>query len=278
MIAMFSEVLAGPGEGRAVGAFTAYDLETACGVLGAAESRRVPAILLLSRAAFQAPRGQLLFEAIGAASRSAAVPVCIQLDHVSDLALIERAAQIGCGAVMADGSRLELEENAELVAEAVRRVDNSVAVEGELGHLAGGEDIARAVSAGGLTDPAQVGEFVERSGLSCLAVSIGNVHGTYAQPPRLDWERLTQIRQATAVPLSLHGASGLSDADIIRAIELGISKVNVNLELRQAYIRATAEFIDSESEGFDMLQLHDRQVRAIEAIAGAKLDTFSGAA
>jgi fructose/tagatose bisphosphate aldolase len=152
-----------------------------------------------------------------------------------------------------------------------------VAVEGELGHLAGGEDVARAVTAGGLTDPGLVGDFVAQTGLSCLAVSIGNVHGTYAEPPRLDWERLARIRQATAVHLSLHGASGLSDADISRAVELGIGKVNVNLELRQAYMKATAEVLQGGSEGYDMLDLHERQVAAVEAVAGAKIDILSGA-
>jgi ketose-bisphosphate aldolase len=276
VIALFSEVLGRPGAGRAVGAFTAYDLETACGVLGAAESRKAPVILLVSRAAFQAPRGALLFEALDSASRQAAVPVCIQLDHVSDLALIERAAQLGCGAVMADGSKLDFDGNVKLVAEARQRVEGCVAVEGELGHLAGGEDVARATMAGGLTDPVLVAEFVVRSGLSCLAVSIGNVHGTYAEPPQLDWERLARIRQATPVHLSLHGASGLSDADISRAVELGIGKVNVNLELRQAYMKATAEVLEGGSEGYDMLELHERQVAAVEAVAAAKIDIFSG--
>ncbi len=278
MIAPLAEVLGEPGAGRAIGAFTAYDLETACGVLGAAERRHTPVILLLSRAAFEAPRGQVLFEAIDAAARNTSVPVCIQLDHVSDLALIERAAQIGCGAVMADGSKLEFDSNIQLVAEARQRVGGDVAIEGELGHLAGGEDVARAVLAGGLTDPAVVNDFVVRSGLSCLAVSIGNVHGTYAEPPKLDWDRLARIREATSVHLSLHGASGLPDADISRAVSLGISKVNVNLELRQAYMQATADALEGGSEGYDMLKLHDRQAEAIEAVAGAKIDIFAGAA
>jgi ketose-bisphosphate aldolase len=281
MIAGFSEVLGEPGSGRAVGAFTAYDLETACGVLGAAECRQAAVILLVSRAAFEGPRGPRLFEALAAVSQLAEIPVCIQLDHVSDMTLIERAGQAGFGAVMADGSKLGFDGNVELVAEARRLLGSAgaeVEVEGELGHLAGGEDVARAVSAGGLTDPARVGDFVAGSGLSCLAVSIGNVHGTYAEPPRLDWELLARIRETTAVHLSLHGASGLSDADIARAVELGITKVNVNLELRQAYMQATAETLEGASEGYDMLELHDRQVAAIEAVAGAKIDIFGGAA
>lgn len=279
MIASFSQVLGEPGAGRAVGAFTAYDIETASAVLAAAQSRERPVILLVSRAAFAQPRGPALVESLHACAERASVPVCIQLDHVADAALIERAAQLGCGAVMADGSKLELERNVELVRGARELLAASgCEVEGELGHLAGGEDVARAVAAGGLTDPALVARFVAETGVSCLAVSIGNVHGTYAEPPRLDWERLARIREQTGTHLSLHGASGLPAEDLARAIELGVSKVNVNLELRQAYMRATEQALERTLEGYDMLALHDRQIAAVEAVAAAKIDIFAGLA
>jgi ketose-bisphosphate aldolase len=277
MIGALSGILGEPGCGRAVGAFTAYDLETACAVLAAAERTERAVILLLSRAAFDSPRGAQLADALTGAARTADVEVCLQLDHVADMAVIERAGRQGFGAVMADGSKLDFERNVELVAEARRVLDvDGVELEGELGYLSGGEDVARAVTAGGLTDPAQVRDFVARTGVSCLAVSIGNVHGTYADPPRLDWDRLAEIRRSTAVHLSLHGASGLSDADLSRAVELGITKVNVNLELRQAYIGATADALDSATDGYDMLELHDRQVAAVEAVAATKLAILGG--
>jgi ketose-bisphosphate aldolase len=276
VIAPLSQVLGEPGSGRAVGAFTAYDLEAASGILAAAESRQSPVILLVSRAAFARRRGPAFVAALHAAAERAAVPVCIQLDHVADRELIGRAAELGCGAVMADGSKLEFEANVELVAAARGLLAAAGAeVEGELGHLAGGEDVARAVAAGGLTDPRQVGRFVEATGATCLAVSIGNVHGTYAEPPRLDWELLAQIRERTDVHLSLHGASGLAAADVDRAIELGVTKVNVNLELRQAYMLATEQALERSLEGFDMLELHDCQAAAVEAVAAAKIDVFA---
>ncbi len=279
MIAALSEVLGEPGCGRAVGAFTVYDLEAASGILAAAESRRNPVVLLVSRAAFARRRGPAFVAALHGAGERAAVPVCIQLDHVADRELIGRAAELGCGAVMADGSKLEFDANVELVAAAHRLLSSTGAeVEGELGHLAGGEDVARAAAAGGLTDPHQVGPFVEATGVSCLAVSIGNVHGTYAEQPRLDWDLLAQIRERTDVHLSLHGASGLDADDIARAIELGVTKVNVNLELRQAYMLATEQALERSLEGFDMLELHDRQAAAVEAVAAAKMDVFARAA
>lgn len=277
MIASFSQVLGEPGSGSAVGAFTAYDIETASAVLGAAQSRERPVILLVSRAAFAQSRGPALLDALLAGARSASVPVCVQLDHVADTALIERAAQLGCGAVMADGSKLDFERNVALVSAARGLVAASgCEVEGELGHLAGGEDVARAAAAGGLTDPALVGRFVAETGVSCLAVSIGNVHGTYAEPPWLDWGRLARIREQTGAHLSLHGASGLAAGDLSRAIDLGVTKVNVNLELRQAYMRATEQALAHALEGYDMLELHERQIAAVEAVAAAKIDIFAG--
>jgi ketose-bisphosphate aldolase len=277
VIASFSQVLGEPGSGTAVGAFTAYDLEGAAAVLGAAGARGRPVILLVSRAAFARPRGPALVAALREAAAEAPVQVCLQLDHVADAVLMERAAQLGCGAVMADGAKLDFDRNVELVVAARRLLQPSeTEVEGELGHLAGGEDVARAADAEGPTDPALVGRFVEETGVSCLAVSIGNVHGAYAAPPQLDWELLARIRGKTGVHLSLHGASGLSDEDVSRAIELGVTKVNVNLELRQAYMGATERALERALDGYDMLELHDSQLAAVEAVAGAKIDLLGG--
>jgi fructose/tagatose bisphosphate aldolase len=106
---------------------------------------------------------------------------------------------------------------------------------------------------------------------ACLAVSIGNAHGTYALAPALDWERLAAVRDATAIALSLHGASGLPDADVRRAIAWGITKVNVNTELREAYLAATGEALPTARVGARLLELHGRQSAAVRAVAAAKL-------
>lgn len=274
-----SEVLGEPGSGTAVGAFTAYDLEAGVAVLAAAATCGRPVILLVSRTSFDGPTGLALVRGLLASAADAPVRACVQLDHVSDLALIDRAAKLGCGAVMADGSRLGFEANVELVAAAREMVAAAgVEVEGELGHLAGGEDVARAAVAEGLTDPASVRGYVERTGVACLAVSIGNVHGSYAAPPALDWERLAEIRRQTDVHISLHGASGLSAADLRRAIELGTTKVNVNLELRQAYLGATAEALNEAQVGYDLIELHTRQMAAVEDVAREKIELLAGTA
>lgn len=266
--------------GAAVGAFTCYDLTTALGVLRAAEERRAPAILLVGDASFRAREGPLLVAALLAVARAARVPACVQLDHASDPHVLRAAIAAGVGAVMADGSRLPTPGNAELV----RRVRDAAAaagvgVEAELGHVEGGEDVAAAAAAGALTDPDEAAAFVAATGADCLAVSIGNVHGRYASPPALDWERLERIRDRVgATPLSLHGASGLPDADVRRAIALGVRKVNVNTELRGRYLDELERRLPEVREELRLLELEAAVVAAVAETAGAKLDLLAGGA
>lgn len=257
----------------AAGAFTCYDVTTACGVVRAAEARDVPAILLVAEASFRSDAGRLLLPALLAVADNARVPICVQLDHVDDDAVIDAALAAGVGAVMADGSRLPLAENAAWAA-AVSARANGAGVEVELGHIEGGEDVALAVEAGQLTDPGEAAQFVAGTGCDCLAVSIGNVHGRYASPPALDWKRLEEIRAVVDVPLSLHGASGLPDDDVRRAIASGISKVNVNTELRSRYLEELAAALPTVRDGLRVLELTERVVDAVAGTVGEKLALF----
>jgi tagatose 1,6-diphosphate aldolase GatY/KbaY len=274
MLVGFAQLLAGRAT---IGAFTCYDLETARAVLGAAATRGRGVVLLVSREAFAAEGGDQLLAAIRAAAERSPAAACVQLDHVSDLALIEAAFDLGAGAVMADGSRLPFEANVDLVVAAqqlARRAGG--AVEAELGHVAGTEDVAQATESGGLTDPDEARRFVSATGAACLAVSIGNVHGTYADTPQLDWPRLGAIEAAVDVPLSLHGASGLPDGDVRRSVGAGIRKVNVNTELRAAYLLATQAALPAVRDGLQVMAMHDAQTRAVRSAVDRKLDLLGG--
>lgn len=257
MIAPFAEILERErSAGRAVGAFTCYELATASGVLHAADAADVAVILLVSNASFTNRDGPLLAAGLIAAATQSPAVACVQLDHVCDLQTIESAVGLGVGAVMADGSRLPLEDNAHFVSEAVRIASSTGAgVEAELGHIEGGEDIAVATKAGALTEPDEAVWFVERCRPDCLAVSIGNVHGEYAHPPLLDWERLAEVHTCVPVPLSLHGASGLPRSDLANAVSRGIAKVNVNAELRRRAFRELSEHVPTLASGYRMLDL-----------------------
>ena len=276
MLTPFRELLDERRAARAAaGAFTCYDVTTALGVVRAAEAHGVPAILLVAEASFRGPSGRLLARALGAVAAEARVPMCVQLDHVADDVLVDAALAAGIGAVMADGSRLPPDENAAFAA-AVRARAGAAGVEVELGHIEGGEDVAAATEVGALTDPDEAVDFVAASGCDCLAVSIGNVHGRYAFPPRLDWERLGRIRELVDVPLSLHGASGLPDTDIRRAVELGVCKVNVNAEIRGRYLTRLAERLPAAQEGLRLLELEASVVDVVADVVGEKLELLRG--
>jgi len=263
-------------KGAAAGAFTCYTLTTAVGVLRAAESCGAPVILLVSEASYAAPAGRLLLAALRAAAERGAAPACVQLDHVADRAAIASALADGADAVLADGSRLPWEENVALVRDARELAKARAGVEAELGHVEGSEDVAAAVAVGKLTDPAEAARYVEETGADCLAVSIGNVHGQYAAPPLLDWPRLERIRELVDVPLSLHGASGLPDADLRRAVAAGICKVNVNTELRARLFAELERRVPETAPGLRLLELESALADAVAGVAAEKLRLLAG--
>jgi tagatose 1,6-diphosphate aldolase GatY/KbaY len=261
--------------GRAVGAFTCYDLLGFEAVVRAAESRRAPVIVLVSPTSFGAEGGERLVRAFGAAARGSSVEVLVQLDHARDERLIERAADCGVDAVMADGSKLSSAENlafTQAVASSMR--PRSVGVEAELGRVEGHEDEAGETLSGAMTEPGEAGEFVKESGVDCLAVAVGNVHGHYSGTPELDWARLEEVRERIPAPLSLHGASGLPEADLERAVSLGVAKFNVNTELRAAYFRHLGEDLDARATTLNLKGLGDGVVEAVQEVVEAKLSAF----
>jgi ketose-bisphosphate aldolase len=276
MLARFSELLAAAGARRsAVGGFTCYNLEQALGVLEAADERDRGVVLLVSEKSFSAPGGRLLLSALVAAAKESSASACVQLDHVKSIEPVHAAFALGAGAVMADGSKLTPAENVEFVRAAVAAgAPHGGEVEAELGGIEGDEDVAAAVAAGALTDPDEASTFVAQAGVACLAVSVGNVHGVYREPPTLDWELLRAIRERVRCPLSLHGASGLPEAAVRNAIALGITKVNANTELRERYLSETAARIASVREGARLLELNLAQAAAVKDAVSVKLEAL----
>jgi tagatose 1,6-diphosphate aldolase GatY/KbaY len=254
-------------------AFTCYDLEEAEGVMAAAAATKRPVILLVSAAQFDRTSGAPFVAALSAFADRHSAAACLQLDHVRDLDRVAAAFAQGVGAVMADGSHLPLSENVAYVTAAVEiAAGYGGGVEAELGGIQGNEDVADAVAAGRLTDPDEAERLVRESGASCLAVSIGNVHGHYRDPPALHWDVLEAVLQRVDLPISLHGASGLSPRDVRRAVAAGVRKVNVNTELREAYLEATAAALSRVRPGARLAELHDAQVAAVEAVARAQME------
>ena len=229
-------------QGSAVPAFTCYDFTTALAVVAAAEDAGRGAILLVSPSTAATANGLRLIAALRGLADSAAVPVAVQLDHASDLGVIADAVAAGADSVLVDGSSLEYEDNIALVRAARAMLDDAgsaeTVIEAELGGLAGdedrafGADAAGSAPAAGLTDSAQVEDFVARTGAQLLAVAVGNVHGRYQGEPELRWDVLQDIAVRTRVPLVLHGASGIPAAELVKAAAMNVGKVNFNTELR----------------------------------------------
>ncbi|GAB3561482.1 class II fructose-bisphosphate aldolase [Amycolatopsis endophytica] len=258
--------------GAAVPAFTCYGADTALAVVAAAEALRLPVVLLVAPSSATAASGPKLIATLRHIADDSAVPVCVQLDHAKDEAVIRRGIDAGADAVLADGSHLPPEDNAAFV----RRVRQfarpaGVVVEAELGSVPGAEDQAGAHSAdmAGKTDPATVSPFLTASGAQLLACGVGNVHGLYRGEPALDWRLLAAIRaQAGDVPLVLHGASGLAETDLRAAASAGVGKVNVNTELRTAMLDAIERNIAAcRSAGEDMLTLAGATASAADEVA-----------
>jgi len=174
----------------------------------------------------------------------ARVPVCLHLDHGKNVQVCLRAIDAGFASVMIDGSALPLAENVRMTKSVVAAAHaKGVAVEGEIGHVgAASASIESRPGAGMLTDPHQARFFAEQTGVDCLAVSIGTAHGVYTFEPRIDFERLAQIRDQVPVPLVLHGSSCTGDENIARAVKLGIRKVNLFTEFFRPYVAETIAF------------------------------------
>jgi tagatose 1,6-diphosphate aldolase GatY/KbaY len=263
--------------GTVVGAFTCYDAESAAGVLRAARGR--PVVMLISAQMVSGPDGDLLVAALRGLAEQARSMVCLQLDHAHDLDTVRAGCEMGLGAVMADGSHLSPDANLEFVlgARAIA-APLGVAVEAQLGRLEGLEEIAVAADSGELTNPEDARVFVRETGIDCLGVAIGNVHGIYRGRPHLDLPRLREMSAGVPVPLCLHGGSGLPADCVGAAVAAGIGKVNFNTDLRQAYLTRTAQELARAPVGAALLALHHAQMDAVAQTAAEKLAALTSLA
>jgi fructose-bisphosphate aldolase class II len=268
-------------DGYAIGAFNTYNLEITRAIIRAAERQSAPVIVQTGVSAFEyAGLSPLARLALGMAE-AASVPVVVHLDHARELDVITDCLGHGYRSVMFDGSKLPFEENVEQTRAAVEIAHGQGAiVEGELGAMAGAEDSSGQLDGAETppyTDPDQAAEFVGATGVDVLAVAIGNVHGYYKGVPKLDFERLDAIRQRVSVPLALHGASGLPNEAIRRAIGLGITKINVNTDLRKVLFDALRARLSTPDAGYNLPALMTPAVAMVQAVVEAKIVLFGGA-
>lgn len=235
----------------AVGLFNAVNLEMARGIIAAAEEAGTPVIMGTAEVLFPyGPLEELSYYLLPMAKK-AGVPVVIHLDHGLKKETCQRALELGFSSIMYDCSTDSYEENVRKMKEMAEIAHSyGATIEGELGHVGNngdGEDMQNPSRY--FTDPKLAKDFVEKTGVDALAIAVGNAHGAYKLPPKLDFERIQAIASAVDVPLVLHGGSGLTDDDFRRAVSLGISKVNIFTDINVAAARAAAKGFSEVEKG-----------------------------
>ena len=260
--------------GYAVGLFNTTDTDMLEAVISAAEEMRSPVII--GTAEVLLPHGELklIAPSIIAAAKRATVPVVVHYDHGLTFDRCMEALQLGFSSIMFDGSAGDEETNLAETAEIVKIAHSmGVSVEGEIGHV-GSADAGDGNDADMYTTPEEAVSFVARTGVDALAIAIGTAHGAYKTKPKLDIDRLTEIRKVLETPLVLHGGSGLSDDDFRNTIRCGIAKVNIFTDLCNAGNRAMKQGID---EGKAYLDIRNMKVEEIKNAVKEKISLFGSA-
>jgi fructose-bisphosphate aldolase class II len=242
-LARLTEVLApAVASGVGLGAFNVFSIEHAEALTAAAEAEGTPVVLQISQ---NAVRYHGALEPIGLATlalaRDGAVPMVVHLDHATDASLVDEAIELGFGSVMFDASTMPYAENVAATAEVVRRChDRGLDVEAELGEI-GGKDGVHAP--GARTEPDEARAFVEATGLDALAVAVGTSHAMTERHVALDLELISALRAAVPVPLVLHGSSGVPDQELVRAVQAGMTKINIATHLNHVFTNAVREVL-----------------------------------
>lgn len=233
-------------EGCAVGSFNTPNFESLRAVIGAAEALKQPVIIM--HAQVHEKMGLCKMEEIAPVmlfmAERASVPVCVHLDHGTDLDYVRRALELGFTSVMYDGSEQSLDINRAntcIIKEIAER--KNISVEAEVGSMG-----AREAGSGGgesiYTDPEAAAEFVKSTGIDALACAFGTAHGIYLKQPKLDFERVRKIKSMINVPIVMHGGSGVSNEDYKKVISCGVRKINYYTYMAKAGGEAVDKMAD----------------------------------
>ncbi len=244
-------------EGFCVGAFNVVDYLSIEAVVAAAELKKAPVIIQTSSATIKRFGIADIVTMTRMAAKNSNVPICLHLDHGTDVAIIREAIKEGYTSVMIDGSKLPFEENIAVSKDVVDAAHAAgLAVEGEVGLVAGVEDdIVVNADDAIYTTPEEAIEFQSRSGVDFLAAAIGTAHGFYKVEPRLDIDTLRAIRARTDFPLVVHGGTGLAPEVVKELVKAGGCKFNVSTQIKQTYIDSMYGYIDAKRTEYNILKV-----------------------
>lgn len=263
--------------GYAVGAFNVENMEFVQAVIEAAEEMASPIIVATSVNTLKYAAPEIFSSITTACAQRVNVPVAMHLDHGEKLSDVMAVIRGGYTSVMFDGSKCAYAENMEgtkMVVEMCKAF--AISVEGELGAVGGkpGDMIDVDLM---YTRPEIAADFVEKTGVDSLAVAIGTAHGVYKSTPRLDYDRLTEIREKVDVPLVLHGASGLTEEQMQTCVQKGICKVNVATELRIAWTDTLKRVLAERPDKFDPKVAAKEARNAVKEIVKEKIRILGSA-
>jgi len=279
MLVNMNDVLRPAKQGKyAVGLFNAVNLELARGIITAAEQTGSPVIMGTAEVLFPyGPLEEVSYYLLPMAKK-AKVPIVVHLDHGLNRETCLKALELGFTSIMYDCSTDPYDVNVQKVKEMADIAHSyGATIEGELGHVGDNEGSAEGSShladpSAFFTDPKMAKDYVDKTGVDALAIAVGNAHGAYKLPPKLDFERIETIAKTIDVPLVLHGGSGLTDNDFRQAIKRGISKVNIFTDINVAAVEAEFKAFHSMNKG--IIDLIPAAVEAVRLEVVKKLELF----
>ena len=269
MLVNLNEILKNAQKNKyAVGLFNTTDSDMLQAVIEAAEETNSPVIIGTAEVLLPYGELDLIAPSMVAAAKKAKVPVAVHYDHGLTFDRCMQALKLGFSSVMFDGSAGDYETNIADTRQIVKIAHSfGATVEGEIGHV-GQTDTCDNDATDMYTTPKEATAFLEATGVDALAIAIGTAHGVYKSKPKLDIERLKEIRKNTDTPLVLHGGSGLSDNDFKNAIAGGIAKINIFTDLCVAGKEAT------KNSTSDYLEMRNEKVNAIKQAVIKKMTLF----
>lgn len=260
-------------EGYAIPAFNCHNLETIQVIVEVANELRSPVIIAGTPGTFDYAGRDYIQSIVETASKKYSIPIVLHLDHHTDIESIKTSLELGTKSVMIDASHYPYEKNIEIVKKVVdiaKKYDATV--EAELGMLGGQEDdLIVDEKDSKYTNPLQAKDFVEKTGIDSLAVAIGTAHGLYKEEPKLDFDRLKEIREKVDIPLVLHGASGVPEEAVKKAIKLGVAKVNIATELKIPFSTELRKYLLEHQEANDPRKYMENAKKAMGEVVKEKI-------
>jgi len=267
-------------ENYAIGAFNFTNMETLQSIISAASELKSPIIVQTSEGTVKYMGLEYISAMIQSAAKKEKIPIALHLDHGGSADMAKDCIKSGYTSIMIDSSAMKFEENVAVTKQVVALAKKAkIPVEAELGKLGVISDLIMSTADASmfLTNAKEAKQFVDETKVDSLAIAIGTAHGPFKKEPKLDFERMIEIKELLKMPLVMHGASGVPDRDIKRAIECGINKININTEIRQVFSKAIKDVFARKPDTYKIRAYLEPARNASEELVKRKIELFGSA-